>query len=124
MTEHPSTAAILTLAFTVGTWVLNFVAAVQGGVWERLARYTPSEMLATFQHALFRLNLVLAAFALIAAALVLAAIWMRDQSTSLMTRWPFRLAMRGVFEKADSISLKDYTGSKERPLSPSSTGAK
>ena len=53
-----------------------------------------------------------------------AAIWMRDQSTSLMTRWPFRLAMRGVFEKADSISLKDYTGSKERPLSPSSTGAK
>lgn len=77
MTEHPSTAAILTLAFTVGTWVLNFVAAVQGGLWERLARYTPSEMLATFQHALFRLNLVLAALALIAAGLVLAAIWMR-----------------------------------------------
>jgi hypothetical protein len=77
MTEHPSTAAILTLAFTVGTWVLNFVAAVQGGVWERLARYTPAEMLATFQHALLRLNLVLAALALIAAGLVLAAIWMR-----------------------------------------------
>lgn len=75
--EHPSTAAILVLAFTVGTWVLNFVAAVQGGIWEQLARYTPAEMLQTFQHALIRLNLVLAALVLIGAGLVLAAIWMR-----------------------------------------------
>src|SRR5262245_56429413 len=38
-TEHPSTAAILTLSVTVGTWILNFIAAVQGGVWERAAGY-------------------------------------------------------------------------------------
>src|SRR5258708_2194258 len=31
LAEHPSTAAILVLAFTVGTWVLSFVAAFQGG---------------------------------------------------------------------------------------------
>jgi len=37
LTEHPSTAAILTLSVTVGTWILNFIAAVQGGIWERLA---------------------------------------------------------------------------------------
>ena len=35
VTEHPSTAAILTLGVTVGTWIINFVAAIHGGVWER-----------------------------------------------------------------------------------------
>ena len=54
ITEHPSTAAILTLSVTVGTWILNFVAAVHGGVWERLAGYTPTAMVAEFQHGLVR----------------------------------------------------------------------
>src|SRR5262249_38663340 len=31
LSEHPSTAAILVLAVTVGTWVLGFVAAFSGG---------------------------------------------------------------------------------------------
>lgn len=75
--EHPSTAAILTLAFTVGTWVLNFLAAVQGGLWERLAKYTPAEMLQSFQHGLIRLALVLAAFIFIGTGLALASVWMR-----------------------------------------------
>ena len=45
-TSHPSTAAIVTLAVTVGTWIVNFVAAVQGGWWERAAGYTPTAMVA------------------------------------------------------------------------------
>jgi ABC-2 family transporter len=77
LAEHPSTAAILVLAFTVGTWVLSFVAAFQGGIWEEMAGYTPSEMLQAFRRGLLRLDLVLAALVLIGAALVLAAVWMR-----------------------------------------------
>jgi hypothetical protein len=77
LAEHPSTAAILVLAFTVGTWVLSFVAAFQGGIWEQIAAYTPSEMLQAFRRGLVRLDLMLAAFVLIAASLVLAATWMR-----------------------------------------------
>ncbi|HKB14325.1 MAG TPA: ABC transporter permease subunit [Vicinamibacterales bacterium] len=77
VTEHPSTAAILTLTATVGTWILNFVAAVQGGVWERIAGYTPPAMIATFQHGLVRLDVVLVAALLIAAGIVLAAVWIR-----------------------------------------------
>src|SRR4051794_14315481 len=42
VTEHPSTAAIVTLTVTVGTWVINFIAAVHGGIWERAAGYTPT----------------------------------------------------------------------------------
>ena len=40
LSEHPSTAAILVLAITVGTWVLGFVAAFSGGIWEQIAAYT------------------------------------------------------------------------------------
>src|SRR5262249_20287418 len=77
VSEHPSTAAILTLSVTVGTWILNFIAAVQGGPWERLAEFTPPAMIATVQHGLVRLDVVLIAAALIATGLVLAAVWVR-----------------------------------------------
>jgi hypothetical protein len=77
VSDHPSTAAIVTLTATVGTWVVNFIAAVHGGVWERLARYTPTAMVAEFQHGLVRLEVVLAAGTLIVAGLAVAAIWIR-----------------------------------------------
>ena len=77
LTEHPSTAAIVTLSVTVGTWIVSFIAAVQGGVWERIAAYTPTAMVAEFQHGLIRLDAVLVSCALIAAGLALSAIWMR-----------------------------------------------
>jgi ABC-2 type transport system permease protein len=77
LTEHPSTAAILTLSATVGAWVLNFIAAVQGGIWERLAGYTPPAMVAQFQRGLIRLDVVLIALTLVATGLMFAAIWLR-----------------------------------------------
>jgi hypothetical protein len=77
LTEHPSTAAIFTLAVTVGTWVLNFIAAVQGGFWETAAGYTPPAMIADFQHGLIRLDEVLISLVFIAAGMALAAIGMR-----------------------------------------------
>jgi hypothetical protein len=73
--DHPSTAAILTLSVTVGTWVLAFVAAVQGGVWERAAGYTPTAMVAEFQHGLVRGDVLLIATVLIGLGLALATIW-------------------------------------------------
>src|SRR6476659_3884397 len=77
LTEHPSTAAILTLGVTVRTWIVNFIAAVQGGIWERAAGYTPTAMVAEFQHGLVRLDVLLTAAALVIAGLVVAAVWMR-----------------------------------------------
>ena len=77
LTDHPSTAAIVTLSVTVGTWILNFIAAVHGGAWERAAGYTPTAMVAEFQHGLVRLDVLLAAALLVAGGLALAAIWMR-----------------------------------------------
>ncbi|MGA3188540.1 MAG: ABC transporter permease subunit [Bryobacteraceae bacterium] len=77
LTEHHSTAAILTLGATVGTWVLSFVASVQGGWWERAAQYTPAALVAEFQHGLIQLDVILIAIVLILTGLGLAAVWMR-----------------------------------------------
>jgi hypothetical protein len=77
LAEHPSTSAILTLGVTVGTWMLDFVAAVHGGWWERAAAFTPAAMVGEFQHGLIRLSVVLVAVVLTAAGLGLAAIWLR-----------------------------------------------
>ncbi|HLH18882.1 MAG TPA: ABC transporter permease subunit [Bryobacteraceae bacterium] len=80
--EHPSTAAILTLGVTVGTWVLNFFAAVQGGWAERAASYTPEALVAEFQHGLVPLDAVLIALVLILTGLGLAAVWIRMGATA------------------------------------------
>jgi ABC-2 type transport system permease protein len=77
LTEHPSTAAILTLGVTVGTWILNFIGAVQGGFWERAAGYTPAAMVAEYQHGLLRLDTTLVALVLVLAGLTVAAVWSR-----------------------------------------------
>ena len=77
LADHPSTAAIVTLSVTVGTWILNFIAAVHGGIWERAAGYTPTAMVGEFQHGLVRGDVLLAASSLVALGLGIAAIWMR-----------------------------------------------
>lgn len=76
-TEHPSTAAILTLTVTVGSWIINFLAAIHGGLWERAAAYTPTAMVAQFQHGLVRLDVLLIAIVLIVAGVSLSAVWLR-----------------------------------------------
>jgi len=77
LTEHPSTAAILTLSVTVGTWIVSFFGAIQGGLWERAAGYTPAAMVAEFQHGLLRLDTTLIAIVLSLMGLVVTAIWGR-----------------------------------------------
>lgn len=77
LTDHPATAAIVTLSVTVGTWILTFVASVQGGIWERMAAFTPTAMVAQFQRALIRADVALAAVLLTALGLGLAVVWTR-----------------------------------------------
>ena len=75
--DHNSTAAILTLSVTVGTWILSFFGAIEGGWWERAAGYTPAAMVAQFQHGLISLDVALTAIFLTLTGLTLAAIWTR-----------------------------------------------
>jgi hypothetical protein len=74
---HPSTAAIGTLAFTVGTWIIEFAGAIYGGTWERVARFTPGAMVGTFQRGLVEASTVLVWLVLVISCLGIAAVWLR-----------------------------------------------
>jgi len=51
-------AAVVVLAFTIGTWALDFIATGRGGIWQALASYTPAAALRTFERGLLRLDVV------------------------------------------------------------------
>jgi hypothetical protein len=71
-----ASAAIVTLGFTVGTWALDFMAAVRGGLLERLAPFTPAAALRTFEHGELRLALVAVLLLAGLAGFTFAALWL------------------------------------------------
>ncbi len=75
--ENPSTSAILVLSYTVGTWILGFLATVRGGIWGRAAGVTPEAMLERFERGLIPLGTLLVALVFVAAGLSVAALWVR-----------------------------------------------
>ncbi len=77
MTDHPSTAAIVTLAMTIGTWVVAFASALYGGLWDQLASFTPAALVSMFQHGLVEVNVTAAAVVVVITALAIAAVWLR-----------------------------------------------
>jgi hypothetical protein len=77
ISDHPATAAIATLAVTIGSWVLAFAATMAGGVWMTLAGYTPSALLQVFQRGVVDLRAVGVAVVLIASGIGIGAVWLR-----------------------------------------------
>jgi ABC-2 type transport system permease protein len=69
-------AAIVVLAFTVGTWVLDFVSAGRGGLLETVAAFTPISSLRSFEHGLLRLDIVFVITILTALGFAIAGIWL------------------------------------------------
>ncbi len=74
-TDGAASAAILSLAFTCGTWALEFVAAVQGGWLQTVAAFTPSSALRGFEQGLLSVPAALVVFVAGATAIALAAAW-------------------------------------------------
>jgi hypothetical protein len=74
--DHPSTAAIVALAITIGTWILDLAAAIHGGVWEQLAGYTPSAMVASFQRGLLQTSVTAVVLVIALAGFSIGAVWL------------------------------------------------
>ncbi len=81
LAESAASAAIITLAFTVGTWALDFVAAGRGGFVQQLASYTPTAALRSFEQGLLRWNAVVVFVLLSCAAFGVAVIWLNTGRT-------------------------------------------
>ncbi|HEY7235900.1 MAG TPA: ABC transporter permease subunit [Gemmatimonadaceae bacterium] len=75
-TDNAATAAVVTLAITLGTWALDFIAQVRGGLALTLDAYTPESALRTFETGEIRLAIVLVTLVITAAALLLAVVWL------------------------------------------------
>jgi ABC-2 type transport system permease protein len=81
LADSAASAAIITLAFTVGTWALDFVAAGRGGFVQQLASYTPTATLRSFEQGLLRWNAVVVFVLLSCAAFGVAVIWLNTGRT-------------------------------------------
>jgi len=81
LADGAASAAIITLAFTVGTWALDFIAAGRGGFVQQLASYTPTAALRSFEQGLLRVNAVVVIVLLSCTAFGLAAIWLNTGRT-------------------------------------------
>jgi len=71
-----ASAAIVTLGFTVGTWALDFVSAVQGGLLARLAPFTPAAALRTFERGELRFAVVAVLLMASLAGFAFAGLWL------------------------------------------------
>lgn len=67
-------AAILVLALSIGSWAVEFLAAVHGGAWARAALATPGTALRVFEHGELRPGLVAALAGATVGALAVAAL--------------------------------------------------
>ena len=76
ISESAATAAIITLAFTIGSWVLDFALAGQPGLLGLLSRLSLTQTLRTFEQGLLSAGLVVAIAVAIAGFCVLAVIWL------------------------------------------------
>ena len=76
LTEGGATAAILALAVTLGSWVLDFAALDRGGVSSVLASLSLTSLLRPFEQGLLSIPNVLAMLIVTAGFLALTAIWL------------------------------------------------
>jgi hypothetical protein len=76
VSESAATAAIVTLAFTIGSWVLDFTVAGHPGLLEWIARLSLTQVLRTFEQGLLSAGLVVGIGAAVCGFAALATVWM------------------------------------------------
>jgi hypothetical protein len=76
VSESSATAAILTLAFTIGSWVLDFTLAGQPGFLDWVARLSLTQVLRPFEQGLLSAGTVVGVVAAICGFVALAGVWL------------------------------------------------
>ncbi len=76
VSDSAATAAIVALAFTIGSWALDFGLAGQTGLLEWVSRLSLTQVLRSFEQGLLSLGVAFGVVAAIAAFAALAAAWL------------------------------------------------
>lgn len=74
--ESAATAAIVTLAFTIGSWVLDFTVAGQPGLLAWIASLSLTQVLHAFEQGLLPVGLVAGVCAVVFGFAALATVWL------------------------------------------------
>jgi len=69
-------AAIVVLAFTIGTWALDFIAAGRGGIVQTIASFTPTATSRGFERGLLRVDVVIVMLIVSLLGFAIAANWL------------------------------------------------
>jgi ABC-2 type transport system permease protein len=76
ITESSATAAIVTLAFTIGSWVLDFTLAGRPGVLEYVAGLSLTQIVRGFEQGLLSVSVIAGVAIVTAGFATLAAVWL------------------------------------------------
>ena len=76
VSESAATAAIVTLAFTLGSWVLDFTVAGHPGILDWVARLSLTQVLRTFEQGLLSVGLIIGIGAALCGFAALATVWL------------------------------------------------
>ncbi len=76
VSDSAATAAIIALAFTIGSWVLDFALAGQPGVLEWISRLSLTQTLRSFEQGLLSFSMLLGILVGICGFTALAAVWL------------------------------------------------
>jgi ABC-type transport system involved in cytochrome c biogenesis ATPase subunit len=79
--DSSATAAIIALAFTIGSWVLDFALAGNPGLLGWISRLSLTQTLRTFEQGLLSIGLIAGILAVISGFAALAAVWLPPGST-------------------------------------------
>jgi ABC-2 type transport system permease protein len=74
--ESSATAAIMTLAFTIGSWVLDFALAGQPGLLQWISHLSLTQTLRSFERGLLSIGLLLGIISAIGVFSALATLWL------------------------------------------------
>jgi ABC-type transport system involved in multi-copper enzyme maturation permease subunit len=116
LAENAASAAIVTLAFTIGTWALDFIAAGRGGWLAEVAAYTPAAALRFFERGLLRSSVVIVTLATALAGLAIAAIWLHTgrKLGAKLLRTAVLLGLIAVAVWIGSLSRASWDASENR----------
>jgi ABC-2 family transporter len=95
VTESAATAAIVALAATIGSWVLDFTLAGRPGLLAWLAQLSLTQTLHPFEQGVLSAGLVLGIVAAIAGFAMLAAVWL-PPGVALRAKLVRSLACAGI----------------------------
>lgn len=121
VTDSPQTAAIVTLTFTISSWVLEFAGQNQSTL-NSVSWLSMTAHLRLFESALFSLQTVLGFLIASAAFLLLSAIWLRAADSAQQKLSKTLLLMVGVslaaFIAHESFYFKDYSENRINSFHP------